>query len=95
MVVGVCTIRLDLPESSSLKDKRSVLKSLMARVHNQFNVSIAEVAENDSRQSAVLGVAAVSNDPAYAEGLLGRVVQWIDETRLDVSLVDYEIELVQ
>lgn len=94
MVVGICTIRLDLPASGSLKDKRGVLRSVMARVRNQFNVSIAEVADNDRWQSAVLGVAAVSNDPAYVEGLLGRVVQWIDESRLDVSLVDYEIELV-
>lgn len=94
MVVGICTIRLDLPASESLKDKRSVLKSVMARVRNQFNVSIAEVGDNDRWQSAVLGVAAVSNDSAYAEGLLGRVVQWIEESRLDVTLVDYEIELV-
>ena len=95
VIVGICTIHLGLPGCASLKDKRGVLKSLMARVHNQFNVSIAEVAENDSWHSAVLGVAAVSNDPAYTEGLLNRVVQWIDETRLDVSLLDYEVELVR
>ncbi|HOG47047.1 MAG TPA: DUF503 domain-containing protein [Anaerolineae bacterium] len=94
MVVGVCTIQLDLPASESLKDKRSVIKSVIARVHNEFNVSIAEVGDNDRWRSAVLGVAAVSNEPAYAEGLLARVVQWIDETRLDVTLIDYEIELL-
>ncbi len=94
MVVGVCTIELQLPGNSSLKGKRAVLKSVMARVHNEFNVSIAEVGDNDRWQSAVLGVAAVSNDPAYAEGLLRRVVQWIEENRLDVTLEDYAIELV-
>lgn len=95
VVVGICTIRLSLPGCTSLKDKRGVLKSLMARVHNQFNVSIAEVGDNDSWHSAVLGVAAVANEPAYVSGLLNRVVQWIEESRLDVSLVDLEIELVK
>lgn len=94
MVVGMCTIELQLPGIDSLKGKRAVLKSVMARVRHEFNVSIAEVGDNDRWQSAVLGVAAVSNEPAHVEGLLARVVQWIEETRLDVTLVDYEIELV-
>jgi uncharacterized protein YlxP (DUF503 family) len=94
MVVGVCTIRLDLPGVESLKGKRSVLKSLIARVHNEFNVAIAEIGDNDRWQAAELGVAAVSNDPAYVHGLLSRVVQWIDGQRLDVTVADYEIELL-
>jgi uncharacterized protein YlxP (DUF503 family) len=94
VVVGICTIELELPGNTSLKGKRAVLKSVMARVRNEFNVSIAEVGDNDRWQSAVLGVATVSNDPAYAEGLLNRVVQWIEGNRLDVTLVDYDMELV-
>ena len=94
MVVGICTIELELPGNTSLKGKRAVLKSVMARVRNEFNVSIAEVGDNDRWQSAVLGVATVSNAPAYAEGLLNRVVQWIEGNRLDVTLVDYDMELV-
>lgn len=94
MVIGVCTIHLRLPENESLKGKRGVLKSLMARVRNEFNVAIAEVGDNDSWQSAELGVAAVANDPSYVQGLLGRVVQWIEMNRLDIMLVDYEIELL-
>lgn len=94
MVVGVCTIYLQLPGNGSLKGKRRVLKSLLARVRNEFNVSIAEVGDNDRWQSATLGVAAVSNDPAYVHGLLSRVVQWIEEQRLDITVVDYDIELL-
>ena len=93
MVIGTCTVHLQLPASESLKGKRGVLKSLMARIRNQYNVSIAEVGDNDLWQSAVLGVAAVGNDPAYVQGLLSRVVQWIDEHRLDAVVADYEIEL--
>ncbi len=94
MVIGACTIYLDLPGVDSLKGKRRVLKSLMARVRNEFNVSIAEVGDQDRWQAAELGVAAVSNDPAYTHGLLTRVVQWVEGQRLDIVLEDYEIELL-
>ncbi len=94
MVVGVCTITLDIPHSSSLKDKRRVVKSLIARVRNRFNVSIAEVDANDVWQSAVIGVACVSNDPARAHALLERIVQMIDNSRCDAHLSDYEIEIL-
>lgn len=92
--MGTCIIYLDLPGIGSLKGKRSVLKSLLARVRHEFNVSIAEVGANDRWQSAEIGVAAVSNDPAYVHGLLTRVVQWIEEQRLDVTVEDYEIEML-
>lgn len=95
MVIGVCTIRLHLPASGSLKTKRGVLKSLIARVRHEYNVSMAEVGDNDLWQSAVLGVAAVSNDPDYVQGMLSRVVQWIEENRFDVTVVDYEMEIVR
>ena len=55
MVIGLCTIDLHLPGANSLKDKRSVLKSVMRRIRNEFNVSIAEVDHQDLWRSAVLG----------------------------------------
>jgi uncharacterized protein len=94
MIVGALTLYLRLEGNESLKGKRSVLKSMMARIRNEFNVSIAEVGDNDRWQSATVGVAAVSNDPDYVQGQLARVVQWIEENRLDVTLVDYSIELL-
>lgn len=94
MVVGVLRIQLNLPGVGSLKGKRGVIKSLLARVRNEFNVSIAEVGDNDLWQSAVIGAAAVSSDASYVQGQLSRVVEWIEEHRLDVTVVDYEIELV-
>jgi len=94
MVIGLCTIELHLPGSNSLKDKRSVLKSVSRRVRNEFNVGIAEVDEQDTWRSAVLGVVTVSNDAAYVHGLLTQVVNWIERTRLDVDLIDYQIEML-
>jgi uncharacterized protein YlxP (DUF503 family) len=94
MVIGLCTIELHLPGANSLKDKRSVLKSVSRRIRNEFNVSIAEVEDQDIWRSAVLGVVTVSNDAAYVHGLLTKVVNWIERTRLDVNLVDYRIEML-
>jgi uncharacterized protein YlxP (DUF503 family) len=94
MVIGVCTVTLHIPQSQSLKAKRRVIKSIIARVRNQFNVSIAEIDANDAWQAAVLGLACVSNDAPYAHGLLERVVQSISNSRSDADVVDYEIELL-
>jgi len=94
MHIGVCTIDLRLPGNSSLKGKRSVVKSIVTRVRREFNVSIAEVEAQDLWQRAVLGVACVSSSASYAHGQLERVVQWIETKRPDVELLDYRIELL-
>jgi uncharacterized protein YlxP (DUF503 family) len=94
MVVGICTLSLRIAGSHSLKDKRQVLRSVEARVRNQFNVSIAEVDNQDSWQLATLALACVSSDRAYAHGLLERVVQFVDSGRFDLELLDYEMELL-
>ena len=93
MIIGACTIYLSIPSAHSLKDKRRILKSVIARVRNKFNVSIAEVADNDYWQSATLGVACVANDQEHVHRMLASVVTYIEQTRLDASLVDYEIEM--
>ena len=94
MVIGVCTIHLELPGCHSLKEKRRILKSILARVRSDFNVSVAEVGRNDAWQHAVLGVASVSNDQGYVHGLLTKVVRSIEKGRFDAQVVDYEIEIV-
>jgi uncharacterized protein YlxP (DUF503 family) len=55
MNVGVCKIRLHLPENTSLKEKRRVLKSITTQLKNRFNISVAEVDDHDLWQKAVLG----------------------------------------
>lgn len=92
MHVGVCIIDLRLPGNSSLKGKRRVVKSMVTRITREFNVSVAEVEAQDLWQRAVLGVACVSSSAGYAHGQLERVVQWIETHRLDVELLDYQIE---
>ena len=94
MHVGVCTIDLRLPGNGSLKGKRRVVKSMVTRITREFNVSVAEVEDQDLWQRAVLGVACVSSSAGYAHGQLERVVQWIETQRFDVELLDYQIELL-
>lgn len=94
MIIGACTIRLSIPFAHSLKEKRRVVRSVIARIRNQFNVSIAEVGANDYWQSATLGVTCVANSPEHVHGMLASVVSYIERTRLDANLVDYEIEIL-
>ena len=94
MVVGLCTVQLQVPWSSSLKDKRRVLRSVLAKLRNEFNVSVAEVDQQDSRQFATIAVACVSSDAGYAHGLLLRAVRFIETNRFDLVLLDYETELL-
>lgn len=92
MIVGVCTIELYLREAHSLKEKRQALKSIITRVKNNFNVSIAEVEYQDKWQRAVLGVSVVSTEQAHANGILSKVVNFV-ESMYVAELLDYTIEL--
>jgi uncharacterized protein len=92
--VGVLTVRLRLPENSTLKGKRSVIKSVIAQVNNKFNVSVAEVEDQDAWQISTLGVACVSNDSQHNNEVLSRVVNFIDSGRFDLELLDYHIEIL-
>jgi uncharacterized protein YlxP (DUF503 family) len=93
MTIGFCRLELFLPDSESLKHKRGILKGLSARVRNKFNVSVAEVADNDVWQKAVLGVAVVANDSRYANQILSKVVSLVEsDPRLQVA--DYSLEML-
>lgn len=94
MVIGACRITLRLPENQSLKGKRKVLKSLISRLHNKFNVSAAEVDSHDSWQTAVIGVACTSNNEAHASQVLASVMDFVRHERLDAEIVDYETEFI-
>lgn len=92
MIVGVCTIELRMQGTRSLKAKRQVLKSIITRVKNNFNVAIAEVDHQDKWQRAVLGVAVVSTAHDHANGILSKVVNFI-ESMYVAELLDYHIEI--
>ena len=93
MNIGALRIQFRLPENSSLKGKRKVVKSITARVGSKFNVAIAEVGDHDRWQLATLGIACVSNNGRHADELLSKVVDFIRDIREDAELLDYEIEI--
>jgi uncharacterized protein YlxP (DUF503 family) len=78
MNVGVCRLRLRLAENMTLKGKRQVIKSIIALVKNKFNVSIAEVDDQDLWQLATLGISFVSNDSKYTDGLFTSITNFIN-----------------
>ena len=94
MKVGVSLITLHLPECHSLKEKRQVIKSVMARVRQQFEVAIAEVDDQDRWQIAKLGVSCVSNSSQHVDEILGRVRRYIEETRPDLIVTGAEAEII-
>jgi len=94
MKIGVCKLTLRLPENQSLKGKRQVLKSITTRVKDRFNVSIAEVDDQDLWQLVTLGIACVSESAQQANQVLSKVVDFIEKSRFDVELLDYKIEVI-
>jgi uncharacterized protein len=94
MFIGACIVELELPGLGSLKEKRSVLKGLIARLHKEFNVTAAEVDLHDVWQATSLGVATISTSAAHAQSLLNNLVSWIERNRPDLEVVDHYVELI-
>lgn len=94
MTVGMCLVVLRMPANRSLKDKRQVVRSIVERVRNRFNVSIAEVDDNDRWQTASLGLCCVANDRAFVEATLSKAVAFIEHERPDAEIVSQETELM-
>jgi uncharacterized protein YlxP (DUF503 family) len=94
VVVGACELRLVVHGAQSLKDKRQAVRSIKDRIASLFNVSIAEVGDQDKWQSIVLGVAAVGSEGAHVRSVLQKVV---DKVRGNphADLVDARIELLR
>ena len=94
MNIGALRIRLRIPENHSLKGKRRVLKSITSQVGNRFNVSVAEIEDQDLWQVATLGICCVSSDSRHTNEILSQVMSFIQDIRGDAEVLDYEIELL-
>jgi uncharacterized protein YlxP (DUF503 family) len=94
MALGLLTLHLLIPGCVSLKEKRGRLKPLIARLHREFNISVAELGRMDSWQHAEIGCAMISNDPAHNRRALQEVLYWVESNWPDVQVIDNHIELV-
>jgi uncharacterized protein YlxP (DUF503 family) len=82
MVIGAARVELHVHASHSLKEKRSVIRSIVRRIRNEFNVAVAEVGGQDTWQWAVLGLAAVGHDRTSVRALLERVIDFVESLHL-------------
>jgi uncharacterized protein YlxP (DUF503 family) len=94
MAISILTLRLQLPGCRSLKEKRSRLKPLIARLHREFNLSVAELDQQDAWDEATIGCAMISNDHQFTDSALHTVIHWLNQNWPDVSLVDDQIEII-
>lgn len=93
MIVGLCTVELYIPDGHSLKAKRQVILSLKDRLRDKFNVSVAEVGDQDLWQKAVLGMACVANEGAFVNQVLDQAVNLIRSVPM-VEVVRVQIEML-
>jgi uncharacterized protein YlxP (DUF503 family) len=94
MFVATCVITLELGEMRSLKEKRSVVKSILAHLHREFNLSVAEIDAQDAWGVGVIGLAAVGNDKAHLHSMIEKSVDWIEAHRPDAPIAAYHIEIL-
>jgi uncharacterized protein YlxP (DUF503 family) len=94
MAIGLLTLELYLPVTDSLKEKRSILKPLIARIRREFNVSICEAEAQDTLTRSVLQVVCVSQNGALAHRQLQLVANKVENWRIDAELLDYYIEMI-
>jgi len=93
MLLGVCTINLYLPSSRSLKDKRSIIKSLKLRIKNNFNVSVSEINNYDLWKNTTLGIACIGNEKKYLNGVLNEVIKFI-ENQNKLQLINFKTTIL-
>jgi uncharacterized protein YlxP (DUF503 family) len=95
VVVGTCELTLQLPWNHSLKGKRQVSRSLSQRIRNRFNVSVAEVRDQNLWQRLSLGISCVTDDARHANEVLSKVVNFVADQDGSAILHDHRIEILR
>jgi uncharacterized protein YlxP (DUF503 family) len=92
--VGTCELTFHLPDNHSLKGKRQLSRSIVQRIRNRFNVSVAEVAEMDRWQILSLGVTCATNDRRLANAMLSKIVDFAEDQANGAVLHDSRIMIM-
>lgn len=93
MIVGLLTLDLHIPEANSLKSKRMVIKSLIDKIKNRFNVSVAEVDAQNLWQRSVIGIAYVSNETVMINKVFEKIRTQVNKTH-SVELINSDMEML-
>ena len=95
MNAAVFKIKMHMPQSQSLKDKRRILQSMLKRLRNQYNISIAEVDDQDLWQMATIGLSCVCNSHGHAGEIVDSMLNFIRQNYPEVEVVNHESEILQ
>jgi uncharacterized protein YlxP (DUF503 family) len=93
MIIGVCQLTLRLHTTRSLKEKRSIIKGLLARLRNQINAGVAELDAHDIWGKAVIGLSTVSNSEAVIRGIFREAEQLVNHFP-GIEIVDISVSLL-
>ena len=93
MVAGLGIITFRIYDCRSLKGKRKIVKSIISRLQNNFNISVAEVGANDVYQKAVIGFAVVGNNRGVINSKIDKVFNLADELKL-AEVIDTDMEII-
>ena len=92
MIIATITFKLHAPWVHSLKEKRMIVKSILAKLQTRFHVSAAEIAEQDTHQIIVIGVAAIVPHNAQADSLMESISRFVEEN-CEAEIIDEEREI--
>ncbi len=93
MIIGACTVTMRADWVTSLKEKRMVIKSIMEKTRNRFNVSIAEVDQQDSHKEIIIGFVCATNETRHATSIINHVLHFI-ERNTEAEIIDTLIEIL-
>ena len=93
MVIGSLIVSIHIPESHSLKEKRQVVQSVVARLRRTFNIAVAEVGDQDTWQLATIGIACVSGDGRHADEMCQKVLRHL-ENEGEAQVTSSRFELI-
>jgi uncharacterized protein YlxP (DUF503 family) len=94
MIVGAAVVELHVHGSQSLKQKRGIVRSIVQRVRNRFNVSVAEIGGQGTWQRVELGLVTTGSDRKYVRGLLDRALEFVEDLHL-AEVTGSDIELIE
>ncbi len=93
MVVGIGIIRFRLHDCHSLKEKRKIIKAIVAKLRSNFNASVAETADNDAHQRAEVGFTLAGNDRILINSKIDKMFNLAEEMGL-AEIIDTEMEII-
>ena len=93
-MLATLIIHLHLPACASLKEKRGRIKPLIARLHREFNISVAEIDLQDKWQEAVIGCVMIGNDHGFLQSALQEVAKWVERNWPDGDVIEVKVEII-